>query len=489
MSSRSGSFWVSAFGLLLVLLGCSSRPQLPKPLLPLTPTPDASFRAKSPGLVTTSPVVLPEVRAAVLENGLQVWAVRRSSSEAVAVNYVSRAGGMLPSCASAEVVHLTTRAVATGGLTWVEGQEIEPPNINGSSVHFDAGLNHVQLSLATVLDSFELALQVVARTVRYPLLKDADFDWLRVEELTALQDRADVLLRLSAQSALGQPLATRLVPMDASNIKQATSAQLRECYRELFAPQASAVVVVGDIAFESVVKAVNQQFGLWNAQQLPPTRKATPAGSWVSSPTVDVVFRRPTKQAEILLLQPAPGLADLEAEMPFQVLAHIIAGSLVSRSNVNLRHGSALTYGVQPMLLRAKKTGIFGLKTAVESYRSGEAVRGLLNVMRALRQEPITELELVRAKARLRASIIRNTASNQELASSLVQLYSTGRDAESLAQLLAAIDRVSAKQVTEAAYRFLQPDAAHVTVYGPRNAVRNLQFVGEQTAHRIFIDE
>src|SRR5262245_55622246 len=78
---------LSCVASLMLAMSCSLWSELPRPTMPLTPTPDAEFRRRPPSATTDELLHPPPVARAKLPNGLQILVVEDPRRPVVSVAF------------------------------------------------------------------------------------------------------------------------------------------------------------------------------------------------------------------------------------------------------------------------------------------------------------------------------------------------------------------------------------------------------------------
>jgi predicted Zn-dependent peptidase len=148
-------------------VACAAHRELPPPIQPLTPTPDAAFRWRTASpRPTTSPAL--DAHWSKLENGFTVVHVQRDDLPIVAIQYTNRAAGSAGSAHSGELVALTGDALTHGGTQLPGGKVLSRVNVNGIAPSVGTTTDVTSLSFQVLRPMFDRSVEVLARTVQFP---------------------------------------------------------------------------------------------------------------------------------------------------------------------------------------------------------------------------------------------------------------------------------------------------------------------------------
>lgn len=454
--------------LLALLLGaasCGGRSRAPLPLPPtaLAATPEEGFLDAPEALSGAGPPSLPDVETRSLANGMRLIVVRRPDLPLASVVLVSRSGtsddrGVAPGLDELLEHVLARRAhdraptlrggarahvsVASMG-TWVWA--------NGSSPRLETMLE----TIAHVArdDTFSEAL---VRSERR-LLVDEIVDASRSYSVRVRSRHERMLMYGERDPRAGHWYGT------LDGFRALGRPALVERHHALFAPSASALVVVGDVEVEDVARRFEARFSSWDAEarsaaRLPPAEFPTPAARLhafpVSGPaTIALRERAPTRE---------------HSDRPaFEVVTAMLGGMFGARINRVLREERGHTYGVHGELNDARTYAVLEIELAVPSAHVRQTVYDLIAELRRVQDAARIEAgELLAAQATAMAEHRRSLSTDAGTAYLLAGLFL--RD-ETLAQWGArasAIRDVDAEDVARAARTWLRPDAAPLLVSG-----------------------
>jgi predicted Zn-dependent peptidase len=436
----------------LVLGACAVRPELPVAVEPLTPTPDAPFRYRSPALAE---VKLPpfDVERRTLPNGLAVAYVRREGVPGVSIAVVNRAAGSSGPC-GVELSALTAHALVRGGTSW-HGSILSDLEVDGVKIAVETNPDASVLRLNVGTAEMDAALEVLARTIQAPAFSSGGVAVARrdlVDAAQASDDGAGLVWEFAlreamgrAAGALGHPSASRLDEIDATAI--------RGCHRNAFYPGASAVVLSGPLSSEVVFDAIERYFGGWSGA---PERDYTPSPIVFEQPHRDrrialVLAGEASSRTAVFLAQrgPAATAPDFATGL---VVSKALAGEYDSRLNRALRHEQGATYGVSASLAGYRQFGLFFVRANFPPSLAADPIERLLMEIERLRREDLSSAEIAMARLRLRVELADELSSAAGATEWLVNESSIDAPGllANLDRALAAVDAASVRRFAAA---------------------------------------
>lgn len=459
------------FCALLFGAACVHRPPLPGPTLPLVVTSRLEFPERPRGGEPAAAVSLPPVASFELANGLTVLVVERPSARAISLHYVAAQGGEdrpLNELGWASLVRRVTdqallRPAELSSVPGRVGQLHSGTDRKASWLALEttpARLEQTLDLLASALKRHDLPAQVISDAV------DQQLDALHHElfqqgELARSHARR---ILFGEQHPLGRSLNGSLASLQALTV-----AELRVRHAASFAPERSALVMVGSVSADGVRAALERSFAglprtnlkLMSSERYDEHSDGRARGLLTSGKTahVSLAFRAPEH-----------GSKD---HAPF-VLLSLIGGELQSSRLVQaLREQGALTYDVHASLSQRREGNTFGIDTQVAPDSLLAALREIDAQLARLRDQPISRDELALAKLQARERFAEQLEDDDSLCELLGSRFAlrgrafSNAPAAALAAELERIDGVTADQVQDVARRYLTPELRAVAVAGP----------------------
>jgi len=304
-------------------------------------------------------------------------------------------------------------------------------------------------------ESASEALSLLYTLVTSPRFEEGAVEQVRGEMMAALgmqgqSSSKEARSELYDEMFSGGPLAHNEMGSPAS-IGRLTAADLRTFWPTYASPRNTILAVATGAEPEDVMQWIGRTFG--SVPALDP-----PVGMTQSVPTdpESIVHRhREMDKAQIQIYigrtVSGPGAGDAAA---VQLMTRVLSERLAS----NLRETQGLAYSVGAGVGYAPEFGwlVCRMGTGADNYQI--ALDGMLGELAQMQNEPPTELELLRAKNRMRGRMLmrRLARENQCYYMARNELMGLGYDVD--ASLNDRIQGVTAEQVQEAARTFLSTD-------------------------------
>lgn len=316
-----------------------------------------------------------------------------------------------------------------------------------------------------VLDEhMPIAFDVISDLVLNPLFRDDDIEKEKgviLEEIKMEVDNPEYLIHEIFSSnfwkdhPLGKPiLGTR------ETVKRFHQGMLRDYHERVYSPSNLLITAAGNLKHDELVKLVEERFaGLEPKPALPPL--ATP------KPHARMVFRNKTslEQVHVYMGVPAYPLSH-EARFVCYVLNTVLGGGMSSRLFQNIREKQGLAYSVYSELSMYHDAGCLAICAGTSAESARKVVLSVMDELRQIRDERVTDEELRRAKDHLKGSFMLGLESTSSRMGNLArqELY-FGRFF-TLDEMIDSIEAVTADEVQKVASEFFHPDRIALAMLG-----------------------
>jgi predicted Zn-dependent peptidase len=319
----------------------------------------------------------------------------------------------------------------------------------------------------------ERAMDVLGELIVRPRLESHEIDHERaviVEEIRSyLDDPAEYCQILFQQAMFGSGPLGREICGEEEDIRSLPEATIRDFWRTTYRPANTVVAVAGDIEHDAVRDLAARAFGSGNGT-VPGYAPAPdlPAGSRV------LAGRRDTSQAQLSLGVPALR-RDHPDSWTLAVLNALLGDGMSSRLFQSLREQLGLAYDVSSGLVEYADAGVLEVSAGVDPDQVPAALRAMLVELARLRDEPVPDDELARAKAYLAGGLELRMDDTRHLASWIGGQEALHDRVLTLDEALAAIEAVDAPSIQRLAAALFHDDALRLAVVARPRALRGLE--------------
>jgi len=438
--------------LVLLLTACSSSG--PKSDVPPEPAP-------------LSHVDFPPYEKKVLSNGLTVYALEYHEQPIVAIRLLIAAGAERDPAGLPGVASFTADLLNKGTKTRTATQIAETIDQIGGSLEAAADMESTSISARTLTDSINTAFELMNDVVMNPVFAQEELSRNREQSqsnLVANIQDADFLADAVFERVIyGSHPYGHLVGGTLGSIPRIQHDDVVKFHDTYYAPNLSALAIVGDLPSAESFKLAEQWFGAWPKKDVPQRPDA-------AIPTLDgrhivVVDKPDSVQTEIRV-----GHTTVPRKDPdyFNILVgtYVLGGSGSGRLYEALRVQRGLTYGAYAAVEPRRGPGDLYSTTDTRTAKTSETLKLVLDEIQKFRSAEVPAEELKNAKSYIIGSFPLTIEIPNDLANRLttVFLYELGDDY--LKTFRDRLANVSASDVFRVAKEKISAEKAAVVLVG-----------------------
>src|SRR5277367_1159483 len=404
------------------------------------------------------------VHKEVLPNGLVVITEPMEHMHSVSVGIWLQAGSRREPAALNGISHFIEHMVFKG-TTRRTAEDIarEVDSVGGM---LDAFTSKEMVCFNTrVLDEhLPKAFDVVADMVLEPKFANEDIDREKsviLEEIRMTQDNPeDLVHELFTQNfwtphALGKPILG--TPETVSAFTRDT---LETWFRHWYAPNNIVITAAGHLSHQQLVDLVAVRFS-----KLAPSSNGAADSVPVPAPHITFRTKHELEQVHICLGVPALPMTD-ERRFVVSALNNVLGGGMSSRLFQNIREKQGLAYAIFSEMNSYRDSGVLSVYAGTSLETAGKLVRSVLEEFRRLKDEPIPEEELRRAKDHLKGATLLALEGSGQRMTSLARYHMYFNRYFSPSELIALLEKVTPADVQQIAREFFSPERLAASVVG-----------------------
>jgi predicted Zn-dependent peptidase len=303
--------------------------------------------------------------------------------------------------------------------------------------------------------------------------------WVRVPRREAtrameirsyLDDPAEYAQILFQQAMFGDGPLGREICGDEAGIRALPAATIRDFWRTMYRPANTVVALAGDVGHDEAIALAGSAFGTGNG--------AIPG--YIAAPTLPAgkrfLFgaRRDASQAQLVL--GVPGLRrDHPDAWAMSVLNAVLGDGMSSRLFLSVREELGLAYDVSSGLVDYVDAGAFEISAGVDPDRLPAALDAILAELTNLRDTPVPQEELDKAKAYLSGGLELRMDETRHLASWIGGQEALHDRVLTLEEALAEVAAVEATDVGRLAGELFRDEGLRLAVVAPARYARGLE--------------
>lgn len=402
-----------------------------------------------------------------LANGVTVVCDGADGFETLALSVVAGRGARFEDAPRSGWSHLLEHMVFKGAGARSARDIVEEIEAAGGSINAATGQERTSFQVRALKGGLPLAIEVTADLVLRPTLDAGDLvKEVQVvgQEIAEAADTPDDQVFELAQGAAfaDQPLG-RPILGKPETIATADPATLEAWRSAIYAPDRLVVSCAGAVDEDELLTLAEAAFGTSPAPSAP---NDAPAATFTGGQATET---RKLEQAHLVFMLPAPGVTDVD-HWALRLFAEMLGGGMSSRLFQEAREKLGLAYAIDAWAEAWAETGVLGIYAGCAAADAGRLADVAGREVRALAEGP-APAELAKAKAQLKAGLFMGreslTARAEQAAAQMLVFDRLLTSAE----MAAAIDQVSAEDVSRLAARVLTPRRAAASALGPKRAM------------------
>jgi zinc protease len=324
-------------------------------------------------------------------------------------------------------------------------------------------------SLDVLRDQFDRGAQLLADNELRPALPEKAFGIVRKQQTAAVAGR----LRSPGYLA-GRALDTALYPKHDPSLRHATPASVsaltmrdvHRYYRQVFRPDMTTIVVIGNVTPEQARTVIEKYFGSWKATGPKPKTDLPPVP--LNKPATRAVPDASRVQDKVALAQTL-GLNRFNPDYyALQLGDHVLGGAFyATRLYRDLRENAGLVYYVSSTFDLDKTRGLYVVSYACDPPNVSKARAIIVRDLTAMQKSPVTDHELRQAQALLLREIPLSEASEDSIAQGLLSRAAMDLPLDEPTRAAQRYVQLSAKDVQAAFVKWVRPNAFVQVTQGP----------------------
>lgn len=253
------------------------------------------------------------------------------------------------------------------------------------------------------------------------------------------------------------------------SIKKVTLADAVQNYTTYFVPANAYLVVIGDVKFKDVKKAVEKYFGSWKKATAPAVSYSDPKDVQYSQ--INFVDMPNAVQSEISLVN-VSNLKMTDKDYFAALLANqVIGGDFNSYLNMNLREAHGWTYGARSSIRGDKYVGKFNSSTQVRNAVTDSAVVEMFKELKKIRTERVSDEMLKNVKAGYVGNFVMQIQKPGTVARYALLAKTQGLPNDFYENYIKNINAVTAEDIQRVANKYFLADNTRVMITGKGSEV------------------
>src|SRR5690242_4731816 len=327
---------------------------------------------------------------------------------------------------------------------------------------------------ATALSEFSTRLfDLMSDVAQHPSFPDNEVKLAQENTIQQIRaGRADpgFLVNERFQKAVFGNHPYSFVVPDEKSINALTRADLRAFVTKYYVPNASHLIVVGDIDVDKTFAEIEKAFGTWKSGTLPPDEN--PPVPKREKRQIYFVDRPGSIQSAIYIGNVSIPRKDKDY-FAIRTANTIYGGSFYSRLTRNIRESKGYTYSPFSSSNTQLKTGSFLAGAFVRNEVTGPTLLEIFYELDRMRVLPVTDEELSAAKEYSTGNFSVELASQQGLAGRINSVYTYDLDKSFINDFRPRIEALTTGDIQRAAAKYFDTYRAAIVIVGDWDKVKD----------------
>jgi predicted Zn-dependent peptidase len=410
------------------------------------------------------------LRRTVLPNGLIVLTERMDHLRSVAMGVWIKSGSRGESAENNGISHFVEHMVFKGTRSRSAQHIAREMDSIGGNLDAFTGKETICFNVKSLADHVPIALDVLADLVLNPVFASNDIERERgviLEEIKIDEDNPDVLVHeLFTQNfwkdhPLGKPILGT-----TATVARLDQPKLLDYHSGRFHAGNMVFSAAGHLDHDQFVQAVAEKFA-----PLHSGRPVEELPAPLSSARILLKNKKALEQVQICLGVPAPPITD-ENRYATLILNTVLGGGMSSRLFQTIREERGMAYSVFSDLSPYRDTGTLCVYAGTSAGKALETIDLILAEFRKLKESPLPDEELTRAKDQLKGNILMGLESSNSRMANLARQEIYFGQFFTAEEISARIDTVQGAQVQAMAQRLFDPARIAVTLLGRLDGIK-----------------
>jgi predicted Zn-dependent peptidase len=316
-------------------------------------------------------------------------------------------------------------------------------------------------------------VDVLGELIVRPNLKKKEIDGERtviIEEIRSyLDDPSEYCQTLFQVALFGEGPLGREICGDEDGIRALPTTTIRNFWRAMYRPANTVVAIAGDLGHDEALDLASAGFGTGNGA-IP---GFAPAPELPAGPRV-MLGKRDTSQAQLAIGVPALR-RDHPDSWTLSVLNAILGDGMSSRLFLSVREARGLAYDVSSGLIDYADAGALEVSAGVDPDKLPEALEAIVAELARLRDEPVGDEELAKAKRYLSGGLELRMDETRHVASWIGGQEALHERVLTVEEAQAAVERVDAPAIQGLAGRLFRDEMLRLAVVARPRHLRGLE--------------
>lgn len=413
-------------------------------------------------------VQTPKVQKVSLKNGMTIYLVEDHQYPTIDLRALVRVGSVYEPEDETGLASITGTVLRTGGTQKMTGDEIDKilETMGGTiETGVEEGLGYVYMSI--LKEDQDKGISILSDILMHPVFNEDKIDLAKIEMRSSISRRNDNIWSIASREfnsvIYGKTSPYARYP-EYATVDAITRDDIISFYEKYFHPNNIVFAAWGDFDAKDMQKRLQATFANWPSVR---TEYAeSPKVDYQYRYTVNFIQKSDVNQSNIQMGH-IGGLMN-DPDYPALVVMNQILSMdrmfKVLRSKEGLTYAPWGNYGAD-----YDHPGVFSCGTQTKSQSTVYAIRLMLNEVKRMATEPVTDDELALAKDSYLNSFVFNFDSKSKIVTRMMTYAYYNYPLDFIERLREGVEKVTKDDILRAAKSHLQPDKMQILVVGNKD--------------------
>lgn len=430
-----------------------------------------TFRREPPAPLAPRPLNLPPAEETRLPNGLRVVFLENRRLPFVTYRLAFRTGAAHDPPGLPGLTDILTVMLNEGTETRTSRRIADDVARIGATLGSGASSDNTTVAASALSQFNDEILELMADITLRPSFPE---DELELTKQNALQN---LIAQRGQPSFLANERLARVlygehpyssVSATPESIAAMSRDDLIRFHRRRFIPNNAVLIAGGDIRRADALARIEELFGAWQPGELPSSEYPTPPVR--HGRAIYLVDRPGSAQSNIIIANSSITRTDPDY-FSLLVMNTVLGANASSRIFMNLREDKGYTYGAYTSLDARRGGGSFRATAEVRTPVTGESLKEFFYELERIREELVTEKELLDAQNYLTGIFPIRLETLDGLIDQLIQIKMHELPDDYLQTYRERVSAVTREEVQRVARRCVTPERAAIIIVGDADAV------------------
>ena len=408
-----------------------------------------------------------DVQRVRLDNGLVVVSEKAPHVRSVSFGVFLRIGSRNESIERHGLTHFIEHALFKGTRKRSASQIASQADALGGNLDAFTGREIVGFHDKVLDEHLTTAFELIADLVTAPVFDPVELDKERnvvLEEIKMVEDTPDdVIFDIFCENFYQDHPIGRTILGSEESLETFKHKEVQAWYDEIYVPENLVLAAAGNLDHEELLEMAKEHFGA-----LKP--RGVTLASTIPTPFAPITIQHKAglEQSHLVIGAPCPSIVSEERYIT-HILSAILGAGMSSRLFQSIREKKGLAYTVFSSVMAFKDCGYLDIYAGTSTDQLGETIDAIMEELRKIKAEEVSEEELRRNKEQLKASLMLNLESTSSRMSSLAQNEMNFGRFISPDEVIESVNAVTAEEIARLANEIFCKEAIAATVLGDLN--------------------